>query len=227
LGNGDGTFQPPTDYYIDSGVPPTSWPPTYGWVTTADFNRDGNIDFAAEAGSGLQVFIGNGDGSFSGVRQSDAFGFYLFTADFNGDSYPDLAFNGAAGDHILAISIKLGRGDGTFDPVYDVAQRPYGGAWEAPATAADLNLDGVVDLAIQLDLDGIFLVAGPFTPYGGDNYEYAAASVQGQPAGITTADFNGDGNPDVVAAARDIYARTGDIVVLTQGCIVVLSQGCL
>src|ERR1039457_6315780 len=54
LGNGDGTFQPPSHYAAGSN--PLS-------IATADFNNDGKLDLAVSTDySGVQVLLGNGDG---------------------------------------------------------------------------------------------------------------------------------------------------------------------
>src|SRR5207249_9795951 len=59
LGNGDGTFQPHTDFAV--GVEPVS-------IVAADFNGDGRQDLAVAnqlgPGGSTSVLLGNGDGTF-------------------------------------------------------------------------------------------------------------------------------------------------------------------
>ena len=62
LGNGDGTFQPPTTY--PAGQYPNS-------VVAGDFNGDGILDLALSSG-GLAIFLGNGDGTLQSPISPDA-----------------------------------------------------------------------------------------------------------------------------------------------------------
>ncbi|CAF4623406.1 unnamed protein product, partial [Rotaria magnacalcarata] len=56
LGNGDGTFQRPMSYTVDSGLI---------FVAAADFNNDTNLDLTAVGwGSTVYIILGNGDGTF-------------------------------------------------------------------------------------------------------------------------------------------------------------------
>jgi hypothetical protein len=117
LGNGDGTFQPPTSYAVGT---------VYGQgIVAADFRGNGILDLA-EGNSPLNnigVLLGNGDGTFqapmyyavgSGPLQ-------LATADFNGDGKPDLAVTDGGGN---SVSVLLGNGDGTFQPAVSFAVGP-------------------------------------------------------------------------------------------------------
>lgn len=87
LGNGDGTFAPPTQ--IGSG-------PSLNSIAVADFTQNGDLDLAvAMAGTPMSkalVYIGNGDGTFQTAQQytANADAVALAAADLNGDGYPDL-----------------------------------------------------------------------------------------------------------------------------------------
>jgi len=142
LGNGDGSFQSPKLLSLSS---------TASFITVADFNPDRKSDLAVlDRVSGaemLDIFIGNGDGTFQPAKQtpipegSAAFA----TADFNGDSKPDLALAAVGGVRIL-----LGNGDGTFSQGVTVtvgnARRTLS---PESVVTADLNHDGKADLIIS------------------------------------------------------------------------------
>ncbi|MGB2622865.1 MAG: VCBS repeat-containing protein [Candidatus Acidiferrum sp.] len=88
LGNGDGTFGPPTT--IPVGNQPYA-------IVAGDFNNDGKLDLAvANYGDGtITLLLGNGDGTFTQASGSPyAVGrgpFQIAAADFNGDGKLDLA----------------------------------------------------------------------------------------------------------------------------------------
>ncbi|MBA3914170.1 MAG: VCBS repeat-containing protein [Acidobacteriales bacterium] len=86
LGNGDGTFFIGNTYAIKkvTGV-------GVAGVVVADFNLDGKLDFAVAGGSGLSVFLGNGDGTFGNYIESPNLYLYsLQVGDFNRDGKPDI-----------------------------------------------------------------------------------------------------------------------------------------
>jgi len=205
LGNGDGTFTQkaviPDIYSAQS-------------IVAADFNGDGIPDLAVTL-SGYDsavILLGNGDGTFTQVKyllSTGALPEALVAADFNGDGIPDLAVANLIDN---SISIFLGYGDGTFSPgpVIQVSGAPEGLA------VADFNGDGKPDLAAAVanSNNGFVEVLlgdgdGNFTP------ATATLPVGIYPSAIVSADFNGDGIPDVAVAINsnntlEIFLGNGD-----------------
>jgi hypothetical protein len=93
----------------------------------------------------LNLFLGNGDGSFQAAETFPA-GVgpgLLVDGDFNGDGIQDLAFRGGLLD---SVSVMLGRSDGTLA----AAQNFACGSESAGAIAiADFNGDGNLDRAVE------------------------------------------------------------------------------
>lgn len=111
LGNGDGTFRPPTNTALSVFA---------SIVVVGDFNLDkkvdlivGEIDRSSDAlNLTLSYLPGNGNGTFQAPHKFSTIpnGTHaLLAADLNGDGKLDLAVGNGS-----AISILVGKGDGTF-----------------------------------------------------------------------------------------------------------------
>ena len=208
LGKGDGTFalkSSPT-----SGGNPTS-------IAVGDFNGDGIPDLAVTnfTGNSVTILLGNGDGTFT-TKSTPSVGRGprgIAVGDFNGDGIPDLA---VVNNYDSTVTVLLGNGDGTFTgkPPINVANITDS------ITTADFNGDGTPDLAIVTLGEGTGCgVAGVVMVLLGNGdgtfSTKSSPSVGVNPLGITTADFNGDGIPDIATANSPCSsAEAGTVSVL-------------
>ena len=150
LGNGDGTFQPPT-VLPSGGIYAES-------LAVADFNGDGNLDIAivnncgdtsCSSGGSVSIYLGNGSGTFTLLNtMNTTAGNYpssIVAGDFNNDGILDLAV-GLDAELASPINVLLGNGDGSFQsPIISYAPDEWG---ISAMVAADLNGDGILDLAL-------------------------------------------------------------------------------
>jgi FG-GAP-like repeat len=200
LGNGDGTFQAPVNYA--AGVNP------WTGMAVGDFRGNGKLDLvAANFGSNnVSVLLGNSDGTFQSAVNYDG-GVnptWVAVGDFNRDGKLDLAVSdqnctsGAQPCGPGTVSVLLGNGDGTFKAHVDY-HTPPGGEGLNSVALGDFNNDGYLDLAVAAG-DGaggnqisVLLGNSDGTFRTGVNY-----TANANPDAIATADFNKDGNLDLI-----------------------------
>jgi Bacterial Ig-like domain (group 3)/MBG domain (YGX type)/FG-GAP-like repeat len=214
LGNGDGTF-------TSTGTFPAGTAP--GIALIGDLNGDGIPDLFVADPFGYTVLPGNGDGTF-GSSTSNVVKYPTLAdatlGDFNGDGIPDVVMIDGVPDDSLIVF--LGKGDGTFTeqsttiPVDAAPQR---------IESADLNGDGILDLAVS--------ISGVINPPGGEIQVFLGngngtfnpallipdtAAVPYLPLFLSMRDFNGDGIPDIFVGnwtSLNLGSTTADIF-LTQ-----------
>jgi Bacterial Ig-like domain (group 3)/FG-GAP-like repeat/Beta-propeller repeat/FG-GAP repeat len=169
-------------------------------IVVGDFNGDGKADLAIGEESGVQILLGNGDGTFEAAL-TYPLGSYdsVAAGDFNADGKTDLAV--ASGNTIYVL---LGNGDGTFATAV-----PYGVTASnlLSIAAADFNGDGTVDLVAASAENGavsVLLGKGDGTFETAVNYNSGANSTS-----VAVGDFNGDGKADLV-----VTNTTGTVNVL-------------
>ncbi|HEY6339285.1 MAG TPA: FG-GAP-like repeat-containing protein [Candidatus Sulfotelmatobacter sp.] len=188
LGNGDGTFQTPTNYPLLSVASPA-----YA-IAVADLNGDGKPDLAVNVDSALGILLNSGNGTFAAAVYYAGPGGTanpgIAVGDVNGDKKPDVVLTNFTGD----VVVFLNAGSGTFTLKGTVGSIGLGTEFVA---LADINGDKKLDIVVA-DQNGeiwTFYGKGNGTFTSGPGYPLQASSV---PYGMILADFNGDGALDIL-----------------------------
>jgi uncharacterized protein (TIGR03437 family) len=200
LGNGDGTFRTgPVLALPDSPVS----------VATADLNGDGKLDLAfttiGPGNTSIAIALGNGDGTFAAPAYLPGAGGSIAIGDMNGDGFPDIVTLG---------TILFGNGKGSFPTRQDYVIPPDPSYEPYSVILTDFNGDGRLDVVMAWGtpafITGAYglpitvLFAQPDGTFFGP-----AISVPTPPPGVyynfynsdlRSADFNGDGIPDLAYA---------------------------
>jgi hypothetical protein len=141
IGKGDGTFTFKKTSFTLAYFPTSA--------VVGDFNSDGVLDLAFSDLNGVEIALGNGDGTFNETSASPIQVptelYSLQIGDFNHDGKPDLA---GLDNYFDQIVLLLGAGDGTFavTATSPVVSTSFIGPFQI--AAADFNGDGVPDLAM-------------------------------------------------------------------------------
>ena len=171
-------------------------------VLAVDVNHDSKLDLVyvsddTSAGQ-LGVRLGAGDGTF-GEETRVAVGDVpaaLIAVDLDGDTNPDLVVTNAAGSNVQVLK---GNADGTFQsPVVIDTER------SVAVVAGDFNHDGFADLAIaDREHSQVRILLGDGTGTGFTTEVYDNGSNGSVTTGIAMADFNEDGEMDLVFASEN------------------------
>jgi hypothetical protein len=253
LSNGDGTF---TGRLSSPAFGPTNFgsPPVVGWTppptcggfggctpnpniaystVAGDFNGDGKTDYMLINGTSQYVFLSNGDGTFTGQLNSQAFGsanfgsppeksYSVVVGDFNGDGLTDYMLVAGTSQYVF-----LSNGDGTF--VGSLNNSALGCGFSGPCNfgtppsanyslvVGDFNADGKTDyMLLGPQTQYVFTSNGDGTFSGKQNSPVMGASNFGSPPSAAYAviggDYNGDGLTDYL-----LIANTSQYVFLANG----------
>jgi len=206
LGNGTGTFRPPTSFAMGGQN-----------LTAADYNDDGRLDIPVSSLSSVLMLWGNGDGMF---RQGPLFNVGMtplnfLRGDFNADGRIDLAVSNESS--AAKVAVLLHNGQAGFYPSnsYDL-----NAAASTALAAGDLNLDGKTDIASAILLPGsnngaVAILLGQGVG-SFPNLAFHTGTVH-VPEDIAIVDLNQDGKPDLV---------TGDLGSGSGGTVTVMLNMC-
>ncbi len=204
LGNGDGSFKPPTFAAADFGAGIGA-----AGIIAADFNGDSVADLATVKEFGnLTILIGIGGGAFEPPDFYNTFGpASLSAGDVNGDGNVDLVIAASKFPN-YGVHLLLGIGNGSFTAPTSLYLAP--GADDVDL--ADVNGDGHLDVVASVHEVRISLGNGDGTFSNGANL-----SLDPGPSRLAIDDMDGDGDMDVVAANAATGGGYGSTFSLFRG----------
>lgn len=205
LGKGDGTFTPAAASLAPGQAPIAA--------AVADFNNDGNLDLAiVDEGDGttpsvVAVYLGKGDGSFTGPANFPVgvFPQSIAAGSLSTAGHIDLVVGNSRN---FSVSVLQGNGSGSFSAATPLTLT-IGGS-ETSVAIADFNGDGLGDVVCTGGSRVVvFINQGNYTFSSGQTFVTEPGVMQ-----VAAADFNGDGHPDIIAIGQgtgvDLLLGNGD-----------------
>jgi hypothetical protein len=212
--NGDGTFQPPVNYRVNT----SNWDPPWWETSMATEYRTPSLLARAVSGcsqdEGVEHLTGrtHADNSVP-APQSQPYWGPLAAADFNGDGNLDVAVaTNPNGVPAYGLYVLFGNGNGTFQAPVLIANNISSPNFVAAATTRDGYTD-IVDPGGSIYLNnGKGRFAGP-----------VEVSISG-PA-IAVGDVNGHGIPDLASSSGCVAYGEGETKFTAQRCYPVANTG--
>ncbi|HRH61410.1 MAG TPA: VCBS repeat-containing protein, partial [Chitinophagaceae bacterium] len=191
-------------------------------IVIADFNNDNKKDVALSntgqyfQGNSVSVFFNNGTGKFgAAVNYTVGNGpVGITSADFDNDGDNDIAVCNSYSNN-GSISLLINNGSGVFDTVktFSSGDKPFN------ITAADINKDGRIDIIVSNNTQNVNILFN-----GGSNdfsnkvklnvintYPINDANAQ-----IESADFDNDGDADIIFSSANTYHTLNEIALFTN-----------
>ncbi len=202
MGNGDGTFVPRVSYATTAYA---------NRLAVGDLNGDGFADVVgvSSIGAGTAFVLmntGTGTGTFAPVQNFVAGqgAVDVKIADLDHDGKADLVVanqNSAGG-----VNTMKGNGDGTFQAPhsYYASTAPY------RETVGDFNNDGNMDVCVLNSYIGNQMTILLGNADGTYQPAHSYSLPNGSSGELTSADFNGDGNLDIIEANGQVELGRGD-----------------
>jgi hypothetical protein len=203
LSRGDGSFGTPVDTPLSYSL---------SSLAAGDLNRDGKADLVGIVNNNgspfLNVYLGNGDGTFSLGGQYIVYpNSYVSVADVNGDGNMDLVVAGSnyGGSNLL---IFLGNGDGSFkNPIFGPSD-----TYSSQAVVEDFNGDAKLDIAVGTSHGIAFLAGNGDGTFGTQVYSNTGFQFSGS---LIASDLNGDRKLDLATTAS--YYNSATEVMIGNG----------
>ncbi len=200
LGNGDGSFAPRQDLFLDYRSP---WSLGIG-----DLNHDSKPDLVTPTGAAnsIAVALGNGNGTFGAptylASHSTPSGVAL--ADLNGDTHLDAVITY---QYDAQVTVLLGVGNGAFGAPANFSTAPLAGTYPLHNEIALGYVDG--DAALDVVVSGADSVRVLLGHGDGTFGPKRAAWAGGFTEDVTLADWNQDGFTDVITPSS-VLLGAGD-----------------
>jgi len=213
-----------TDIFADAATA-LLWDPGHAGssstLRSADLDKNGTLDLVFFGPNSGVVASGNGNGTFTAFSN---FGFSgagpsnMVVADFNGDTYPDLAIFESVACNFPNVDTRIDvqlQGAGGTKTFGTQSLLPVNGLCGGPSAmaAVDFDKDGKVDLvAERRDVVNGTTVTNILLFKGNGDGTFQGSTVIGTVGSpirdFTTSDVNGDGNMDLIGVGG------GSVVVL-------------
>lgn len=228
FGYGDGSFNLASPRIL-------AGPGSYVDVARAvDVDGDGNLDIVIASNSAqIQVYKGNGDGTFAGVAPSAGLGIAsnistLQSGDFNNDGFVDFAACSVSGPTIAIAMMGAGITISSVNGIVgNVLSNDYNNQACTGLIITDWNQDGKLDILARKGFNNGTNNAGGggiHVYYGNGNGTF---TVRGAPmsepnsgsysdGALATIDIDGDGKHDIVIATYSNSYNVGTILNKSQ-----------